>query len=603
MNDFIVSALKYRPATFETVVGQAHITSTLRNAISRGHLAHAYLFCGPRGVGKTTCARIFAKAINCLDPAGADACGQCESCLSFNESRSFNIHELDAASNNSVDDIRALTDQVRIPPQIGRYSVYIIDEVHMLSQAAFNAFLKTLEEPPAHAVFILATTEKHKILPTILSRCQIYDFNRIKVEDGVAYLRYIAGNEGVTSDEESLHLIAQKADGAMRDALSMFDKVVSFCGNDLQFTQVAQVLNVLDYETYFRITDMLLGGDYVSAMLAFDEILRKGFSGHLFIAGLNDHFRNLLLCKNPSTVPLMEVTGAMSKRYVDQAARCDTDYLFQGITLLTATDTSYRNSSNQRLHVEIALMKLCGFDKKKNDVTDAADEELHLPDPENKPAAIAQPAAVGQMPSGAMPALETPPEAPAPQVQLPPREAPASSEETHQAPPAKKSTAVTSQTAAGQNRSITGISIKDILSAPGKQSDTPAEEKDDEISESPQPELSGRIRRAVEAMREEFQSVRPRLAAAFDLIEVDGAIIRMKVPGDVIKDEILGSKPEIIAKITSYLGQRITLGFDIEVVQDGSLQRPVKIEDKLRLMVEKNEKILLLKKELNLDAD
>ena len=291
MSDFIVSARKYRPATFRSVVGQKHITSTLQNAIERGQLAHAYLFCGPRGVGKTTCARIFAKAINCLSPHGAEACNECESCRSFNEGRSLNIHELDAASNNSVEDIRTLIDQVRIIPQVGRYSVFIIDEVHMLSAAAFNAFLKTLEEPPAHAIFILATTEKHKILPTILSRCQIYDFNRIRVEDAVEYLRYIASQEGITADEESLNLIAQKADGGMRDALSMFDKAVSFCGTTLDYRNVAQTLNVLDYDTYFGITEMLLAGDYVRALVSFDAVLAKGFSGQTFMAGLNPELR------------------------------------------------------------------------------------------------------------------------------------------------------------------------------------------------------------------------------------------------------------------------------------------------------------------------
>ncbi len=278
MENFIVSARKYRPATFRSVVGQGHITATLGNAIARGQLAHAYLFCGPRGVGKTTCARIFAKAINCLDPQeGAEACGVCESCKSFDEGRSFNIHELDAASNNSVDDIRSLTDQVRIPPQLGRYSVYIIDEVHMLSAAAFNAFLKTLEEPPAHAVFILATTEKHKIIPTILSRCQIFDFNRIRVADGVEYMRYIADTEGVKYDEESLNLIAHKADGGMRDALSMLDKAVSFCGPELRYKDVAQSLNILDYDTYFGIVDQLLAGDYTGALVSFDGVLRRAW--------------------------------------------------------------------------------------------------------------------------------------------------------------------------------------------------------------------------------------------------------------------------------------------------------------------------------------
>ena len=365
MSDFIVSARKYRPATFRSVVGQKHITSTLQNAIERGQLAHAYLFCGPRGVGKTTCARIFAKAINCLSPHGAEACNECESCRSFNEGRSLNIHELDAASNNSVEDIRTLIDQVRIIPQIGRYSVFIIDEVHMLSTAAFNAFLKTLEEPPAHAIFILATTEKHKILPTILSRCQIYDFNRIRVEDAVEYLRYIASQEGVTADEESLNLIAQKADGGMRDALSMFDKAVSFCGSSLDYRNVAQTLNVLDYDTYFGITEMLLAGDYVRALVAFDAVLAKGFSGQTFMAGLNRHMRDLLMASRPETLRLIEMTGTLLERYRTQAGACSVEFLFGAISVLTDLDGKIRQSSNQRLLVELGLMKIAGLGQKK----------------------------------------------------------------------------------------------------------------------------------------------------------------------------------------------------------------------------------------------
>ena len=310
-------------------MGQKHITSTLKNAIERGQLAHAYLFCGPRGVGKTTCARIFAKAINCLHPEGAEACNTCESCRSFNDGRSLNIHELDAASNNSVEDIRSLIEQVRIIPQVGRYSVFIIDEVHMLSAAAFNAFLKTLEEPPAHAIFILATTEKHKIIPTILSRCQIYDFNRIRVEDSVEYLKYIASQEGITADDESLNLIAQKADGGMRDALSMFDKAVSFCGQELRYQEVAQTLNVLDYDTYFSMTETLLSGNYVEALLSFDNVLARGFSGQTFMAGLNRHLRDLLVARNEPSLRLLEFTGTLMERYRTQAAACPPEFLFR----------------------------------------------------------------------------------------------------------------------------------------------------------------------------------------------------------------------------------------------------------------------------------
>ena len=398
MSDFIVSARKYRPATFASVVGQKHITSTLKNAIERGQLAHAYLFCGPRGVGKTTCARIFAKAINCLNPNGSEACNECESCRSFNEGRSLNIHELDAASNNSVEDIRTLIEQVRIIPQVGRYSVFIIDEVHMLSAAAFNAFLKTLEEPPAHAIFILATTEKHKIIPTILSRCQIYDFNRIRVEDGVEYLKYIASQEGIAADEESLNLIAQKADGGMRDALSMFDKAVSFCGKALDYRNVAQTLNVLDYDTYFSVTEMLLAGNYVDTLVTFDSVLSRGFSGQTFMAGLNRHMRDLLMAKRPETLRLIEMTGTLLERYRTQAGACSVEFLFGAISCLTELDGKIRQSSNQRLFVELGLMKIAGLGQKKNDsLTSSGEYPLPTLTPRTAgPASAAAPAAAGQ---------------------------------------------------------------------------------------------------------------------------------------------------------------------------------------------------------------
>ena len=397
MSDFIVSARKYRPATFASVVGQKHITSTLKNAIERAQLAHAYLFCGPRGVGKTTCARIFAKAINCLSPNGAEACNECESCRSFNEGRSLNIHELDAASNNSVEDIRTLIEQVRIIPQVGRYSVFIIDEVHMLSAAAFNAFLKTLEEPPAHAIFILATTEKHKIIPTILSRCQIYDFNRIRVEDSVEYLKYIAGQENISADEESLNLIAQKADCGMRDALSMFDKAVSFCGTTLDYRNVAQTLNVLDYDTYFSVTEMLLAGNYVDVLVTFDTVLSKGFSGQTFTAGLNRHMRDLLMAKRPETLRLIEMTGTLLERYRTQAGACNVEFLFGAISILTELDGKIRQSSNQRLLVELGLMKIAGLGQKKNDdLTSSGEYSLPALSPRTAAGAAATPTAAAR---------------------------------------------------------------------------------------------------------------------------------------------------------------------------------------------------------------
>jgi DNA polymerase-3 subunit gamma/tau len=362
MENFIVSARKYRPVTFETVVGQRSITTTLKNAIKNNHLAHAYLFCGPRGVGKTTCARIFAKTINCFNiTKDNEACDECESCKSFNENRSYSIHELDAASNNSVEDIRTLIEQVRIPPQIGKHSVYIIDEVHMLSSQAFNAFLKTLEEPPSHAIFVLATTERHKILPTILSRCQIFDFNRIKVEDTVEHLAFVAKSEGIEAEHDALNIIAQKADGAMRDALSFFDQIVSFSGSKMTYEDAIENLNVLDYDYFFRLTETFLENNISTALLTFNEILNKGFDGHHFITGLSEHFRNLLVCKDEITVDLLE-TGAMIKeKYKTQARKCDVFFLLNALNISNQTDLSYRESSNKRLQVELALLKLCNI--------------------------------------------------------------------------------------------------------------------------------------------------------------------------------------------------------------------------------------------------
>ena len=360
MDNYIVSARKYRPSTFQTVVGQRALTTTLKNAIQGNKLAHAYLFCGPRGVGKTSCARIFAKTINCLNltPEG-EACNVCDSCVGFNEQRSLNIHELDAASNNSVEDIRSLIDQVRIPPQLGKYKVYIIDEVHMLSTAAFNAFLKTLEEPPHYALFILATTEKHKILPTILSRCQIYDFSRISIADTVEHLQYVAQQEGAQADEDALNVIAQKSDGGMRDALSIFDQVMSFTGGKITYQAVIDNLNVLDYEYYFRLTDAILTSNVRQAILLLNEILNKGFDGHNIITGLTGHFRDLLVCKDEQTLVLFEVGASIRTRYIEMAKRCDDTLLFRAIELANGCDLNYRLSRNKRLLLELACIQLC----------------------------------------------------------------------------------------------------------------------------------------------------------------------------------------------------------------------------------------------------
>jgi len=376
---FIVSARKYRPDTFDTVVGQRSTSATLKNAIRTEHLAQAYLFCGPRGVGKTTCARIFAKTINCSNLSSEiEACNTCESCQSFNQNRSFNIHELDAASNNSVEDIRVLIEKVRIPPQVGKYSVYIIDEVHMLSQSAFNAFLKTLEEPPKHAIFIMATTEKHKILPTILSRCQIFDFNRIKVTDIVTYLESIAEKEKVNYETEALNIIAQKADGSMRDALSVFDQLSSFTDNQISYQQVIEILNVLDYEYYFRLTDNFLKGMVTETLLVFDEILARGFDAHNFINGMSKHFRNLLVCKAEKTMQLLEVGESIKTRYLEQSTHCSDEFIFSCLDICNSCDVSYKSSSNQRLHVELTLIKLCNQSQKKNNLEE--DDILVLSD-------------------------------------------------------------------------------------------------------------------------------------------------------------------------------------------------------------------------------
>ena len=394
MENYIVSARKYRPSTFESVVGQRALTTTLKNAIATGKLAHAYLFCGPRGVGKTTCARIFAKTINCMSPtAEGEACNQCESCTAFNEQRSYNIHELDAASNNSVDDIRQLVEQVRIPPQIGKYKVYIIDEVHMLSASAFNAFLKTLEEPPRHAIFILATTEKHKILPTILSRCQIYDFNRISVEDTVAHLAYVASKEGITAEPEALNVIALKADGGMRDALSIFDQVVSFTGGHITYQSVIENLNVLDYEYYFKLTDHFLENKVGDALLLLNDVLNKGFDGSHFITGLSSHFRDLLVSKDPGTLPLLEVGASIRQRYQTQAQKCPLPFLYRAMKLCNDCDLNYRASKNKRLLVELTLIQVAQITAEGDDVANGRSPKQAIKPIFTQPAAVQQPQA------------------------------------------------------------------------------------------------------------------------------------------------------------------------------------------------------------------
>lgn len=441
MENFIVSARKYRPATFDTVVGQASITTTLKNAIKNNHLAQAFLFCGPRGVGKTTCARILAKTINCFNiTSNVEACNECESCVSFNNAQSLNIYELDAASNNSVEDIRGLVEQVRFAPQLGKKKIYIIDEVHMLSQSAFNAFLKTLEEPPSYAIFILATTEKHKIIPTILSRCQIFDFNRIQVEDIANHLAYVASKENITADTDALHIIAQKADGALRDSLSMFDQIVSFAGNHITYKAVIDNLNILDYDYYFKVTDAINSGNIPASMLLFNDILNNGFDGNNFVNGLAEHFRNLLVCKDQATVQLLEVSPNIREKYREQALKCATTFLLNALNTLNQCDVQYKQAKNHRLHVELALLKLCSLHvsmaqpeeaQKKNDpvalpINQAQPARPAAPQPVTAsvpqassatPPASVSPSSAGQSGNGAQTSVSQPVSQPIPNAQ------------------------------------------------------------------------------------------------------------------------------------------------------------------------------------------
>ncbi len=589
MENFIVSARKYRPATFASVVGQGHITATLKNAIARGQLAHAYLFCGPRGVGKTTCARIFAKAINCFSPVDSEACNECESCRSFNEGRSFNIHELDAASNNSVEDIRSLTDQVRIPPQVGRYSVYIIDEVHMLSAAAFNAFLKTLEEPPAHAIFILATTEKHKILPTILSRCQIFDFNRIRVEDSVGYLKYIASQEGIGYDDESLNLIARKADGGMRDALSMFDKAVSFCGTTLSFREVARSLNVLDYDTYFSAVDTLLAGDYSAALLLFDRVLTAGFSGQTFMSGLATHLRDLLMCRDEHTLPLLEVTGTLLDRYRRQAEACDTEFLFEAIALLAQLDGTIRTATNRRLTVELGLMKLCRLSQKKNEPIDSASYEL--PELKSAPTAPRQPA---------QPAATTPqPRPAATQHTIPAQQAGTPAGSRPQQQTVRSAAAPHPRTASP----ISGAPLSALLNRQPAKSDRPAAEVVS-IATSIDPQTESKIAEHRARFIESLKGHSVRLANAFDTMKVSGNRITVESETEVLAEEIRRTKSSILQLLADTAGINGTLELEIaEAAQEYRAPKPIRVEDRLLYLTQKNPLLTTLRKAIDLELD
>ena len=610
MENFVVSARKYRPATFASVVGQRHITSTLKNAIERGQLAHAYLFCGPRGVGKTTCARIFAKAINCLNPQSGEACNECESCRSFNEGRSLNVHELDAASNNSVDDIRNLIEQVRIIPQQGRYSVFVIDEVHMLSSAAFNAFLKTLEEPPKHAIFVLATTEKHKIIPTILSRCQIYDFNRIRVEDGVEYLRYIATKEGVEADDEALNLIAHKADGGMRDALSMFDKAVSFCGAKLNYKDVASTLNVIDYDTYFKATDLLLAGNYVDVLMLFDEVLSKGFSPQVFISGLNAHMRDLLMAKGPA-VSLVEFTGTLVERYKAQAAACNELFLFNSIALLTEADGKIRQSSNQRLLVELGLMKIAGLGQKKNDeVASLSLDELEtLTFATNF--ALADLVAVAPQPEQPVVPQPVPQPAPAPQpVQQVATPAPAPAPQP--APQSVEMASVAAESVetkpgmrrAQRRQTSSSVSINGLLNGDAL---TATELAEQEAAKSEQiyidPSCQEKISLKRDAIIERIKRERPRISVAFLNFSVEGNVVRMAVPSRELHDEIMYERSDLQRIIAEVSGVKGLIEITVDVNEQIKASRPITLEDRLKHLIAKNERLVQMLDVLKLDAE
>ena len=511
MSEFIVSARKYRPASFEALLGQDTIARTLRNSIQRGQLAHAYLFCGPRGVGKTTTARIFAKMINCSNPgADMEPCGECESCLSFAEGRSYCIHELDAASNNGVEDIKGLIDQVRIPPQVGRYSVFIIDEVHMLSTQAFNAFLKTLEEPPAHAIFILATTEKHKILPTILSRCQTYDFNRISIEDMVLNLKGIAAKENINIDEESLHLIARKADGAMRDALTIFDQTVAFCGNEIRREDVVRNLNILDYEHCFALVDAFLEGNYAAALLKFDELLSKGFNALHFVSAISDHLRNLLVSRTAGLEALLDLPASLKKNYAEQAARCSVKFIYEALAITTQCESLYKSSINPRLHVEFALMRLSFLLNAAPAAAEATAPAATKPAPAPTaiPAAVAAPAET----KPATPALAATKPAPAPTV-APEAAVPAAEktekteEKIAEAKEAEPAAAAESPARRTRRSGGPSISIKSLMS---KKEDTVEESSEKKRSEAPTEE---EIREQWKLCAKLFED-KPRLANA-----------------------------------------------------------------------------------------
>ena len=616
MENYIVSARKYRPSTFELVVGQRALTTTLKNAIATQKLAHAYLFCGPRGVGKTTCARIFAKTINCITPtADGEACNQCESCVAFNEQRSYNIHELDAASNNSVDDIRQLVEQVRIPPQIGKYKVYIIDEVHMLSASAFNAFLKTLEEPPRHAIFILATTEKHKILPTILSRCQIYDFNRISVEDTVNHLSYVASKEGITAEPEALNVIAMKADGGMRDALSIFDQVVSFTGGNITYKSVIDNLNVLDYEYYFRLTDSFLENKVSDALLLFNDVLNKGFDGSHFITGLSSHFRDLLVAKDAVTLPLLEVGASIRQRYQEQAQKCPLPFLYRAMKLCNECDLNYRVSKNKRLLVELTLIQVAQLTIEGDDVSGGRSPKKTIKPVFTQPAAAQQPQ-VTSAASASQTAVHQ--QTPVRQPQTPvAAQVVSSSTSSSSSSSSNSTTSVPSQSAGiaqrGQGErkipvmkmSSLGVSIKnpqrdqvtqkEMMPQPGKVQQTVEEDfifNDRDLNFYWQ-QYAGQLPKEEDSLTKRMQMLHP-------------VLLNNSTTFEVVVDNEIAAKDfrNLIPELQNYLRVQLKnskVVMTVRVSEPTETVRPVGRVEKFQMMAQKNQALMQLKDEFGLE--
>ena len=616
MENYIVSARKYRPSTFESVVGQRALTTTLKNAIATQKLAHAYLFCGPRGVGKTTCARIFAKTINCMTPtADGEACNECESCVAFNEQRSYNIHELDAASNNSVDDIRQLVEQVRIPPQIGKYKVYIIDEVHMLSASAFNAFLKTLEEPPRHAIFILATTEKHKILPTILSRCQIYDFNRISVEDTVNHLSYVASKEGITAEPEALNVIAMKADGGMRDALSIFDQVVSFTGGNITYKSVIDNLNVLDYEYYFRLTDSFLENKVSDALLLFNDVLNKGFDGSHFITGLSSHFRDLLVAKDAVTLPLLEVGASIRQRYQEQAQKCPLPFLYRAMKLCNECDLNYRVSKNKRLLVELTLIQVAQLTIEGDDVSGGRSPKKTIKPVFTQPAAAQQPQ-VTSAASASQTAVHQ--QTPVRQPQTPvAAQVVSSSTSSSSSSSSNSTTSVSSQSAGiaqgGQGErkipvmkmSSLGVSIKnpqrdqvaqkETMPQPGKVQQTVEEDfifNDRDLNFYWQ-QYAGQLPKEEDSLTKRMQMLHP-------------VLLNNSTTFEVVVDNEIAAKDfrNLIPELQNYLRVQLKnskVVMTVRVSEPTETVRPVGRVEKFQMMAQKNQALMQLKDEFGLE--